>query len=79
MRFSLVDVGFSGTNEGRDAMGANEAWVGVMVKAVWGGNGCGKGTEDGSGSGTGVFGVVTAIGGPEERGLEGVGNVLDEA
>ncbi len=60
-------------------MGELEAWGGARGKAVWGGNGCGKGTEDGSGSGTGVFGGVTAIGGPEERGLEGVGNVLDEA
>ena len=79
MRFSLVDVGFSGANEGRDAMSANKAGVGVLVKAVGVGDRCGKGAEDGSGSGTGVFGIVTAIGGPEEWGLEGVGNVLYEA
>jgi len=78
MRLSLVDVGFSGANEGWDAVSASQAWVGAMVKAPWVGDGGAEGTEDGGSSGSGVFGVMTAIRGPEERGVESVGNMLEE-
>ena len=79
MGLSLVDIGSGCTNCVGHTVGAYQAGMCEVVQRERVSDWDAEGAEDGSGCGAGVFAVVAAICGPDERGVEGVGYVFEKA
>ena len=77
MGFSLVDVGIGCANCEWHTVGAYQAGMCDVVQRERVCDCHAEGAKNGSGCDAGVFVVVAAICGPDERGEEGAGNVFD--